>query len=692
MLGLGLSIPQVAVRALGTGGGSGAPASDPIIQSINADGWSITANATPPTMAPDSDPKSLYVTRAGFDSSGNATSFVDQLIMTTRLRLPAPNDTTLTADKVVLSDYVYATDTAVGITNDSIEVSPKPVANWALPDRQTVGNTLHLEIVAFHRDGRAGKPVACVVFRATDGVNTVTQTVSTPTILAHSGDKNPVVGYPCDLDISTLSAGVITVNAKVYPVVGGAASVLDSADSAVEREFSPKTYVKSASGPLYIYVASTGNDTTGVLSATAATAKATPCTTLAGAYTRARAQNGTVMDNVVIRLAEGNWALSANNASGTYNTAAECIIERDPDAAFEDVTYTFGGNFNTRLAWGRLRNLKLARVTTGLGVLMGRVVFENCTLDTGGFTAQLNGSSPIYVLGLSVTGTATSILTAGTGEVRLVRGLSGAGITVEDRLILGCELSGGGVAASLARMQNGCIIGFNRFMSHGGSSASFRVGISGSTNFDVVGYALIQNVIEWATSDVQASHRPSGDGETSNITHLLNWHNTFAGFAAAGRWNFLYDESAGTTRRTHKLCSAVGDLIAQMNHKTDKWVHYTNANADSVNRTGAWPITMGVGFRGLFTMFAAPSANERLDYPGLNASIGTSSTVRNDPLFTDDKAATAAGVAGAGGGDYSLQAGSPCIGRTRGSPLPFDLAGSARSPTASASGAYERLA
>ncbi|WP_377846980.1 hypothetical protein [Bosea sp. UC22_33] len=94
----------------------------------------------------------------------------------------------------------------------------------------------------------------------------------------------------------------------------------------------------------------------------------------------------------------------------------------------------------------------------------------------------------------------------------------------------------------------------------------------------------------------------------------------------------------------------------------------------------------------MFSQFAANSANEGQEYAGLKSNIGTSTTVRNDPLFVDPKAVTAGPVAGAGGGDYRLQAGSPCIGMVVSSPLPFDLAGNARSATASAAGAYERLA
>jgi len=63
--------------------------------------------------------------------------------------------------------------------------------------------------------------------------------------------------------------------------------------------------------------------------------------------------------------------------------------------------------------------------------------------------------------------------------------------------------------------------------------------------------------------------------------------------------------------------------------------------------------------------------------------------VRNDPLFVSYQATVNASTAGAGGGDYRLQAGSPARGRVSRRGLAFDLAGAAR-PTSGldACGAY----
>ena len=244
MIGIGLALPTIAImQALGAGG---AP---PPLSAVAADGWQATvATPTDLSLAP------VMLARQGFDATGAATSYAESVRLGKRVRQPYPNQATLTANAVALTDYVYSTDTIVGVANNSTEISPKPVANWSLVGRKVVGNALTLELVAFHRNGRAGKPVACVEFRASDGTTTVTAKVSTLVVSPEAGDRAAVLVYRATLDITALADGaLITANAKVLPWIGGAASVLDSAASAVAREFSPQTYVKNiarAAAPL----------------------------------------------------------------------------------------------------------------------------------------------------------------------------------------------------------------------------------------------------------------------------------------------------------------------------------------------------------------------------------------------------------------------------------------------------------
>ena len=129
MISIGVSVwPALS----GSEGGS-VPAPPPIT-AVAADGWQATIADTPPAeYDPVGDPQTVAVTRAGFDATGSAVAVVDTLTLMKRVRQPYPNQNTLTADQVALSDFVYAGDTIGGVTNTSTRAYPQPVAMWLTP-------------------------------------------------------------------------------------------------------------------------------------------------------------------------------------------------------------------------------------------------------------------------------------------------------------------------------------------------------------------------------------------------------------------------------------------------------------------------------------------------------------------------------------------------------------------------------
>lgn len=686
-------------------GGPLPPATDPIVTAINADGWSVAATS-PPTMDPVGNPRFVVASRQGFNAAGAPTTHLESIILTQRVRQPFPNQASLDASRVAMSDYVYSTDTVVGVTNNSAETSPKPVANWALPDQRVVGNTLRLEVVAFHRNARAGEQVACVEFRATDGSTTVTQIVSASSILAHPGDVNPVVGYACDLDIMGLNSGAITANARVIPWIGGAASVLNSSDQSAAREFSPQTYLKNtalASSPVFAYVnPTTGNDTTGAVSTNAATAEATPCLTVTGAINRIIAVNGSV-DGCVIRLMAGTHVLnsSAALATRTQNTG-ELIVTRDPNATRAAVIAQFGLTSTVRwrlgatAGWVRLRDITLSR--QGTSNIQGEtgsqlsIWFDQVTFQNNNHNAAFLSNSHSRFTGAAFTGMTASPLNASTTEHRLFRGISSTNVgVIESWLLLGSNLSGTTLVTGRGpRTQNGAIIAYNTF-----SSASPATGGFGNTENITAGAALVQNVIEFTGTVSGTAVRMAADAATGDTTHVIMHHNTLAGSFLHGRSNLFYNDSPPPSNRTNRLMSLVGNLHIQINTKHDVFAGLNDNYADAADRLGGWAYLYGVGCRGEFSQFIDAQSGGiggsfAQAYPGLSASIGTSSTVRNDPLFVGFEATAIGGGAGAGGGNYRLQAGSPAASRVTERVLPFDLDGNARTG-AQASGAY-RLA
>lgn len=665
---------------------------EPVTSPVSA----IAANGYQSTMVNPTELAyyAVPIIDTGYDSTGTAIPVIENRYTTKRIRLPYPAQASLTAADAALNDYVYSTATIDGAVNSSALLSPKPVASWVVPDRAVIGNTLVLDIVAFHRNGRNGKPVAAVTGTATDGTTTVTATTSTPIILGHSGDLNAVVGYRLTFDVTTLTnQALITANAKVFPHVGGSASVLDSSTgTAGNRGFVPLVFFKhtaKAANPPYVYVnATSGVDATvdangaaaGItkVSTTAATAAANPFLTMVSAFNALRAATavtGGFSTGCVVRIV-GTVAQDAGSyTSATYQNGGELVIE---GVAGSTPILTFGAasNRNTYNPYIRYRNIGMYRNgANAMGNGTTVAVLENVVFDGGAAATPMTGTnSHIWVMGMTLTNPGAN-LNYTSSQLRMARGI-GAVTTfnIENWITLGCYIQAMWVPTIVAtRVPNGGIFAFNRITKVAGSSIAF-----GLVGYDIDGYAFVQNIIEKYDTVNQTTFRVSPDNDTSNITHFICWHNTFTGFGLYGRSNILYDENT-TTARTHKLQSFVGNIHTQINHKSD--IFRTDGT-----RTGAWGYGNGVGCLGEFSMFVDAGPNQlsfRQDYPGLKANIGQSQTVRNDPLFTNYAGTTNTGttaVAGAGDGTYTIETGSPAIGvlTTAEEVLPVDLAGNTR--------------
>jgi hypothetical protein len=678
-------------RRAGAGGGQagGGGTTAALFSTVNAAGWTATYPA-PPTPDPVGAPERFSVTRAGFTTAGVATTYTDLLTVTRRLRQVWPNQAQLTADQVSLSDYVYAGDVVAGAANNSTETSPPPVANWVTPDRLVVGNTVTLEVVAFHRHARGGEQVACVEFSATDGTATVTQTVAATVVSGRAGDRNAVIVHRALLDISTLAnPATITCNAKVYPWVGGPAAIRDSATGTAARGFSPRIFRRDtarAAAPPLAYVATTGNDTTGVVSTTAATAAAAPFLTILGAIKGLKAAAGVTggrIDGCEVRLGAGSFvatSLAATDVTGGIQDNAHVTITRAPGVARASAIVTFGAAaFRARFPWLRFADVTIQR--TGTQALTGEsaaqmlVLLDDVTFDNASHNATLLSNAHLVVCGCDATNMGASPMAAGPFEVRLVRGLQCAsGASLENWLVVGSRLTGGNHGSALLsggpRSSDGAITAYNY-------TSGYRPTYGGLA--ETIACAIVQNVIEFfsATSNTGLSISP--DSGTTNTAHALVFHNTVAGFFNHGRSNMFYDDTVATAR-THRLLASKGNIHVSVNNKGDVF------RADGT-RIGNWPYLYGVGCAGELVQFDAADPAFRQDFAGLGAVIGTSTTTAVSPQFTTP-AHTVNGVAGAGGGTYTVGPVSPARQLLADAVLRFDLAGAARAPTQATAGAY----
>lgn len=701
--GTSYSVQVSAVNSIDEGARSSSQSATPSaapFASIDASGYTVSS---PTPITPGT---TFVANRAGFDSTGAPAVFADTLTIVGAMRSLAPSLTFTGATNYVLSEKIYASDSA-GAPNNSTAVAPLGGAQWQQADRQIVGNTLGGSIIGGHMSARGGLPFACVIVTATDGNNTVSQTIAAPTLGPLGRDATGPQGairvweYIYSLDISSLANGPITVNAKCYPLRGTAAAIKDSSTgTAGNPGFVPQIYKKDTTATNgvknYVYVATGGNNSTGYVGTDPAAAAAAPVATLDGAFTRARAVLGTTtgaLDGLCIRLTAGTWELQASPIGNT--TTANVVIERDPTVPRASAIYQFGtANQSPGVTYLRVRDVKMVRAGANR-IANNSVVLRDVDYDNGGQSLAFWNNIAYIEGGFTVTNPSSNcIMPAGGGiQLRQARGITIAGtalgsiITVEAQNLVGCYgqmLGPAFVGGRAAGYYDGCVIYSNILKKQGSTGDCINI------DFNCTAPFIVQNEIEWCTG-TGAGIGLSRDGGTANIVGAVLAYTTLAAANNAGRLNIDYDENA-STKRTHLDNLVANNLLPQLNHKNGWFLYQTQALVDG--RNGALETFNGVNFFSNFVMYVDAGPNQpwfRQDYPGLGSQIGTSSTVPLDPKFLNYQGITYNGsayTAGTGGGDLRLAAGSPCRGAATRPILPGDILGNARNPAADTIGCY----
>lgn len=685
------------------------PANDPFTAAVanSFQGWTVESASAIDDETP------FTVQRAGFDATGAATTYLDTMYVMRKIRQPAPNNASLSASTYALSDYLYVNDAPSGeAVNNATVTSPKPVAVWATLDRLTIpnsigGSTYPVEVVAAHRNARLGREVACVIFKITDGTTTIPVTVNAVTISPNPYDAMPVQVFALPTtDISSLNDGLITVNAEVYPFLGGATSVRKSADSSNQWEFSPRYYRKNAalvaSYPI-AYVDPAGNDGTGVVSTNDLTARAAPFATIKGAGNAADAAFGasaTGIDNLHIRLNDGTHATTSWGANRRQKIS-RVIIERSPvstsraAAIYSPGASTWNPNLTGSLLTPNgsllLRDVQITRAGAQ-ALVNAAIVFQ---LENVGFSNGAQTNTPLtsaqacmtYMNGVTPTASGNQRFTIQTtSRLCMVRGWNGtAGCPSWERLnIVGCIMdqpSQLGLLNNASGPTSNTMVAFNRFTRI--NTNILWVNNSSATSD---GAAALMNEFEWVTTTSGHAMAMSNDGMTYSNIHTIRHHNTFVGWQVMGRENMFYDE--GGTPRLSQLGSDIGNIHVAAFTKGDRFRYTNEGNPEGYSsgspsqRLGNWAFLYGVGCAYNFSQFTTNGAlgvdNQAQVLPGRGTAIGVtwndaSQTVRLDPLFVDNKGtksvleATGSGSAttaqaGAGDGDYRLQSGSPAKG------------------------------
>ncbi|MEM1060772.1 MAG: hypothetical protein AAGJ97_00440 [Planctomycetota bacterium] len=194
----------------------------------------------------------------------------------------------------------------------------------------------------------------------------------------------------------------------------------------------------------------------------------------------------------------------------------------------------------------------------------------------------------------------------------------------------------------------------------------FVLSIASSNPSNATNVALVGNAIEIASRSTGAKMLDlSGDGISSDTTHVLVWGNTLAG----DKCNVFYNDS-GSAVSLHTWCSVRGNSWTEYNTKSDTF------GAPDGARVGNWGPLYGCGFRG--NLWEESAGTGAINFPAEFTGLGTRYVGDGGLDYVLD--ASVAGT-GNGDGDYTPDADSPLLTVFVPAPRPaFDLFGTARGP------------
>ena len=664
MLGLSLRLSGAAVVE-----GVSDP-TDASLNSIAANGWQADYTSPPAEFDPVSDKKFLRVTRAGFNSSGGAITFNKDLIVTKRTR--TAGTTSLSSTGAAMSDYVFSTDTT-SITNNSTLAAPKPIACWGTPDGDMLeeGSTDHpIRLFVAHAYGKSGTPVAAVTFSITDGTSTNTTTVSSLTTKAYTASGLSVPYYEFDLSdhVSGLDEGVLTIDATIYPHEGASFTISTDADSYPSPNLTVLKVcnnIDGGYGRAYAWVSTSGNDGTGAVNETRATAQSNPYATIAAAaaalvtyntsnFSRSNAAGGVVVFE--------NGTYNIENLNG-ITTSADCPLVLEGNSAANKANVIFRDNGSTTLNRSadhmKFKDMTLQRNanstvlvdSAATGASTDHIkVFSNCAMAlTAGNTSAIWIYRPGRVFMEECSGlfrNVTQTFSANLAKMPIIVGCSGE-VRDDCYSVLGTLGTGdsqfGGYAGTSNRPATvGQVLAYSYLQ----NTSQQQVVSLGALAANDRGYAIVGNVIEQSGGTTAPAVSLYAD---SNILTVLNA--VFVGNTVVGaRMNWLYNDTGTAAISKYGWC--VGNYIYEMNTKSDLFP------TENANRIGNWSQvyrvwhqynSLGIGAQNGST----PGANVWMgEVRGIGENGGSSGTPL-DADFTDDASSTAAGGDGSGNGDYT---------------------------------------
>lgn len=658
----------------------------------------------------------LYVTRAGFDNSGNPENKSITIYGRADKNLGAmrkvyPNQTsadeTIAWDDLIvryaLSDKIYSGDiitadiltglytvsgnsnnSAIGINvyNNSVENIPRVVVNTCYPYQKYIARSnFDVEIQAYHKSLIIGNGnlLACVKLIVTDEhSHTLTYTITTPTV-STMADYNKITVYKQTVDVSTLTSGdLLQINYIVYPHWGIA---IDSNDGA---NFFPTAHYANLSVRLYKnneygfakVDATNGNDGTGVVYSSQSNAESgSAYQTIAGALTALQSYHNS---NFSRNNAGGGYLLltedthTLNTANG--GTMTEWVtLTKVSTANRNNVIVQADANNADFPNYCHLDNIKFEHDKFYAGYGVRCFTFTNCIFNTTSgfniFVYEINYMSVLHCTG-TITGGFQQFSTYPV-NTHIIRGNNfdndvqcKCGIITGNNNVSIIERSNSGLASL-----DGGIISYNTNYATTNTSQKLSIGMS----YDDYehGVAIINNIFERSGSQVEPLVYIAGDGSTKATNNIIFINNVVAG----ARLNWSYNDTPREAPTYHKNWLVAGNMLSNANNKDDTF----SEDADCI---GGWEIGYQVGFyNNIFrTTATAEWAGEGI---GINSIVNIDT---DNPLDMDYVADNSADGANTGGGDYKTNSITPILHTNK--IMPYDIEGTVRRDNG-AIGAYE---
>lgn len=658
MLGASLSLTRLS---LGRGAAAGpGVVTDPGVTAVQASGWKATYPG-PPAFDPVADPRHVVVRRSGFGAGGAPTTVTEALLLTTRIREPWPNHGSLTPSDVALGDMVYAGEAIDGVTNNSTRAYPKPQALWLHHDMEVATGSIHtVRLAVMHRHARAGRPVAAVTFTASDGVATVSATVSDMALTSWAASGLTVPHFAAALDLSTLAPGVVTIDATIFPWVGEAFTVSTDADPHPSPNLTVLKVLNDRDGSFgtaYAQVDTAGSDATGTVSADPAAAAAAPFATVAAAAAAVQSFNAATYgrndaSGGIVRLNAGTHTHA--NFSTVAVGAVPLVIEAAGAKAatvYRDAGASISNGIPDRL---KLRGLTLRRnaasnvvfLDSAAGALSGNMlVIEDCDLDDAGlgtpWAAWIWRVGRFWLIGCGGDDLGQAAIFASEFKAVVALGSGQGSVRRQTYHALGCRdlaaryemVAAGGDRPAYA----GPFVGW----CHLGQGTSGQRCLQINTSVGVRGAAIVGNVFEQYGSDV---------GPVAAIAEVeaaaLDNVNVVGNSAVGSRTNMAYQAGgAGTVAKQAVLRFNVFD---EANTKGDVF-------GGDATLVGNWQVLFKVGacangfLRGGSDADSFGVGRWVGEIPGAAEAIGSDAA----PLpadWADDRSFSGLGT---GGGDYT---------------------------------------